>query len=104
MEASHGGHMEAICSLIISGGRHSLQLRKCISVALRLHFCEAAAMLMTCYAAKHGKSKVLKYLMSFEMSKEEEREALSELPREGVTRDAMNRIRYGCNCEILSCW
>lgn len=104
MEASRGGHMEAICSLIITGGRHSLQLRNCISKALELHFCEAAAMLMTCYAAKHGKCKVLKYLVGLEMSKEEEREALSELPREGLTRDAMNRIRYGYNCDSLSCW
>ena len=87
--------MDAVCSLIITGGRHSLQLKDCIVEALKFHFCEAAAMLLTCYAAKHNKKKLLKYLMSVEMSKEEEREALSELPNEvAPTHEVMTRIRY----------
>ena len=94
LEASRGGHMDAICSLIITGGRHSLQLRECISEALRFHFYEAAAMLLTCYAAKHGKNRLLKYLMNVEMSREEEEEALTELPHNRVIRGfAMDRIR-----------
>lgn len=95
LEASRGGHVDAICSLIITGGRHSLQLKDCVSEALRFHFCEAAAMLLTCYAAKHDKRRLLRYLMVVEMSEEEKEEALSELPQSGVPRDVMDRIRCG---------
>lgn len=87
--------MDAICSLIITGGRHSLQLKDCVSEALKFNFCEAAAMLLTCYAAKHDKKKLLKYLMSVEMNREEEQEALSELPHDAVpASDTLARIRY----------
>lgn len=95
LEASRGGHMDAICSLVITGGRHSLQLRDCISEALKFHACDAAAMLLTCYAAKHDKKKLLKYLMSVEVDKENEREALAELPNDAVlTHDVLSRMRY----------
>lgn len=95
LEASRGGHMDAICSLIITGGRHSLQLKDCISEALKFHSCDAAAMLLTCYAAKHNKKKLLKYLMSVEVDKENEQEALTELPNEVVlTCGVLSRIRY----------
>lgn len=95
LEASRGGHMDAICSLIITGGRHSLQLKDCISEALKFHACDAAAMLLTCYAAKHNKKKLLKYLMSIEIDKENEQEALTELPHDVViTHDVLSRIRY----------
>ncbi|XP_078352523.1 leucine-rich repeat serine/threonine-protein kinase 2-like isoform X1 [Oculina patagonica] len=94
LEASRGGHMDAVCSLIITGGRHSLQLKDCISEALKFHYCDVAAMLLTCYAAKHNKKKLLKYLMSLEMSEEEKQEALSELPNEvTTTHDVLARIR-----------
>lgn len=87
--------MDAVCSLIITGGRHSLQLKDCISEAVKFHYCDVAAMLLTCYAAKHNKKKLLKYLMSVEMSEEEEQEALSELPNEvTTTHDVLARIRY----------
>lgn len=95
LEASRGGHIDAICSLIITGGRHSLHLKDCIVEALQFHFCEAAAMLLTCYAAKHNKKKLLKYLMRKEINREEEQEALSELPPGVVpTHDDLPRIRY----------
>lgn len=95
LEASRGSHMDAICSLIITGGRHSLQLKDCISEALKFHSCDAAAMLLTCYAAKHNKKKLLKYLMSVEVDKENEQEALTELPNEVVlTCGVLSRTRY----------
>ena len=95
LEASRGGHLDAICSLIISGGRYSLHLKDCIVQALQGHFCEAAAMLLACYASKHDKKKLLKYLLKEEMSREEEQKALAELPA-GVwpTDDDFARIRY----------
>lgn len=95
LEASRGGHMDAICSLVITGGRHSLQLKDCINEALKFHACDATAMLLTCYAAKHNKNKLLKYLVSVEVDEEMEREALAELPNDLVlTRDALSRMRY----------
>ena len=86
--------MDAICALIIAGGRHSLQLKDCVSEALKFHFYEAAAMLLTCYAAKHAKTLLLKYLMSVEMRRQEEDQALAELPHHGVQRNVVDRIRY----------
>ena len=95
LEASRGGHMDAICSLVITGGRHSLQLKDCISEALKFHACDAAAMLLTCYAAKHNKLKLLKYLVSVEDDKENERGALAELPNDLLlTHDDLSRMRY----------
>jgi len=100
LEASRGGHLDAICSLIIIGRKHSLQLEQCISEALRFYFYEAAAMLLTCYAARHDKQRLLKYLMGVELSREVEEEAFSELPhRDGVPRDALDKMRYDRNCE-----
>ena len=87
--------MDAICSLVITGGRHSLQLKDCIIEALKFHACDAAAMLLTCYAAKHSKKKLLKYLLSVEVDKEKEQEALAELPNDVVlTGDVFSRMRY----------
>ena len=95
LEASRGGHVDAICSLIVTGGKHSLQLRDCISEALRFHFYEAAAMLLTCYGAKHDKRKLLKYLMGLEMTRVEEEQAFSELAHhDGMPRDALDKMRY----------
>ena len=63
--------------------------------ALQGHFCEAAAMLLACYAAKHDKKKLLKYLLKEEMSREEEHKAIAELPAAVVpTEDDFARIRY----------
>ena len=63
--------------------------------ALQGHFCEAAAMLLACYAAKHDKKKLLKYLLKEEMSREEEQKAIAELPAAVVpTEDDFARIRY----------
>lgn len=95
LEASRAGHLDAICSLVLSGGRHSLHLKDCIVQALQGHFCEAAAMLLACYAAKHDKKKLLKYLLKEEMSREEEQKAIAELPAAVVpTEDDFARIRY----------
>ena len=94
--------MDAICSLVITGGRHSLQLKDCISEALKFHACDAAAMLLTCYAAKHSKKKLLKYLMSVEIDKENGVEALAELPNDVVlSHDVMSRIRYLLVNEVI---
>ena len=94
--------MDAICSLIITGGRHSLQLKDCISEALKFHSCDAAAMLLTCYAAKHNKKKLLKYLMSTEVDEENEQEALTELSSDVVlTHDVLSRIRYLLVNEVI---
>lgn len=51
-------------------------------------------MLLACYASKHDKKKLLKYLLKEEMSREEEQKALKELPA-GVwpTDDDCARIR-----------
>ncbi|XP_068716726.1 leucine-rich repeat serine/threonine-protein kinase 2-like isoform X1 [Montipora capricornis] len=96
LEASRGGHMEAICSLIITGGRHTFQLRNCILEALRFDFFEAAALLLTCYAAKHDKRGLLKYLISLEVNKEEEQKAMSELPQDELSliHGSIERTRY----------
>ena len=95
LEASRGGHMDAICSLVITGGRHSLQFKDCINEAFKFHACDAAAMLLTCYTAKHNKKKLLKYLVSVEVDRENEQEALAELPNDLVlTQDALSRMRY----------
>ena len=95
LEASRCGHMDAICALIVIGGRHSLQLKDCVSEALNFNFYEAAAMLLTCYAARHNKIWLLKYLLSAEMSRWEKDQALAELPQKGVPHDVMDRMRYG---------
>ena len=95
LEASRGGHMDAICSLVITGGRHSLKFKDCINEALKIDACDAGAMLLTCYAAKHNKKKLLKYLVSVEVDKENEQEALAELTKDLVlTVDALSRMRY----------
>ena len=98
--------MDAICSLVITGGRHSLQLKDCISEALKFHACDAAAMyLLTCYAAKHNKLKLLKYLVSVEADKENEREALAELPDDLLlTRDDLSRMRYLLVYDVIFNW
>ena len=103
LEASRGGHMDAICSLVITGGRHSLQLKDCISEALKFHACDAAAMLVTCYAAKHNKLKLLKYLVS--VDKENEQEALAELPNDLLlTRDDLSGMRYLLVYNVIFNW
>lgn len=94
LEASRGGHVEAICSLIVTAGRHTLQLKNCVIEALKSDFFEAAAMLLTCYAAKHEKRALLKYLISVKVSKDEELEALSELPQDELIRGSVARTRY----------
>ena len=94
LEASRGGHVDAICSLIVTAGRHTLQLKNCVIEALKSDFFEAAAMLLTCYAAKHEKRALLKYLISVKVSKDEELEALSELPQDELIRGSVPRTRY----------
>ena len=71
-----------------------LYLKDCIIQALRLDFCEAAATLLMCYAAKHDKRRVLKYLMGGETSREEGEQAILELPSPSVPRNTMAGIRY----------
>ena len=95
LEASRAGHMNAICWLVFRGGKQPLQLKYCMTEALRFHLYEAAAMLLTCYAAKRDKRRLLKYLMSVEMSREDKEGAFSELPHDGVPNDAVERMRYG---------
>ena len=94
--------MDAICALIITGGRHSLQLEDCVSEALKFHFYEAAAMLLTCYAAKHAKIWLLKYLLSAELSRREKNQALAELPQKEVPNNVMDSIRYECKLIFTS--
>lgn len=95
LEASRGGHMDAICALIITGGRHSLQLRDCIGEAVKFHCYEAAALLLACYAAKHDKKLLLRYLMSEEMSRQEEEQVIKEhcQPNRGLPRDVLDKLR-----------
>lgn len=95
LEASRGGHVDAICSLIITAGRHTLQLKNCIIEALKFDYFEAAAMLLTCYAAKHDKQGLLKYLITEKASKDE---ALAELPQDELIRGSVDKTRY----ELLS--
>lgn len=92
LEASRCGHMDAICALIITGGRHSLQLRDCISEAVKFHSYEAAALLLACYAAKHDKKLLLRYLMSEEMSRQEEEQLIKEQQR-GLPPGVMDKSR-----------
>ena len=94
LEASSYGHVDAICSLVIAGAKMPLYLKDCIIQALRLDFCEAAATLLMCYAAKHDKRRLLKYLMSEETSREEEEQAILELPCPSVSRNTMVGVRY----------
>ena len=94
LEASSCGHVDAICSLVLAGANVPLYLRDCIIQALRLDFCEAAATLLMCYAAKHDKRLLLKYLMGEETSREEEEQAILELPCPSVPRNTMAGIRY----------
>ena len=93
-EASSCGHVDAICSLVVAGGKMPLYLKDCIIQALRLDFCEAAATLLMCYAAKHDKRLLLKYLMGGETSREEGEQAILELPCPSVPRNTMAGIRY----------
>ena len=93
-EASSCGHVDAICSLVVAGGKMPLYLKDCIIQALRLDFCEAAATLLMCYAAKHDKRLLLKYLMGGETSREEGEQAILELPCPSVSRNTMAGIRY----------
>ena len=93
LEASKGGHLVAICALIIAGGKWSLQLKDCVSEALKFHCYEAAAMLLTCYAARHDKIWLLKYLLSAKLSRQEEGQALAELPQKEVPNDVIDRMR-----------
>ena len=94
LEASSYGHVDAICSLVIAGAKMPLYLKDCVIQALRLDFCEAAATLLMCYAAKHDKRRLLKYLMGEEMSREEEEQAILELPCPSVPRNTMVGVRY----------
>ena len=94
MEASSYGHVDAICSLVIAGAKMPLYLKDSVIQALRLDFCEAAATLLMCYAAKHDKRRLLKYLMGEEMSREEEEQAILELPCPSVPRNTMVGVRY----------
>ena len=93
-EASSCGHVDAICSLVVAGAKMPLYLKDCIIHALRLDFCEAAATLLMCYAAKHDKRLLLKYLMGGETSREEGEQAILELPCPSVPRNTMAGIRY----------
>ena len=94
LEASSCGHVDAICSLVVAGAKMPLYLKDCIIQALRLDFCEAAATLLMCYAAKHDKRRLLKYLMDGETSREEGEQAILELPCPSVPRNTMAGIRY----------
>ena len=86
--------MDAICSLVIAGAKMPLFLKDRVIQALRLDFCEAAATLLMCYAAKHDKRLLLKYLMGGETSREEEEQAILELPCPSVPRNTMVGVRY----------
>ena len=94
LEASSYGHVDAICSLVIAGAKMPLYLKDCIIQALRLDFCEAAATLLMCYAAKHDKRRLLKYLMGDETSREEGEQAILELAYPSVPHNTMAGIRY----------
>ena len=94
LEASSYGHVDAICSLVIAGAKMPLYLKDCVIQALRLDFCEAAATLLMCYAAKHDKRLLLKYLMDGMTSREEGEQAILEIPCPSVPRNTMTGIRY----------
>ena len=94
LEASSCGHVDAICSLVVAGSKVPLYLKDCVIQALSLEFCEAAATLLMCYAAKHDKRRLLKYLVGDEMSREEEEQAILDVPYPSVSRNIMAGIRY----------
>ena len=75
------------------GSKENLRLKDAIREAVRFHFNDAVALLLVCYAAKHAKEELLKYIMGMEISAKELEVALENLPYASVLQMNMEQIK-----------
>ena len=88
------GHLDAISVIVLVGCKENLRLKECIREAVQFHFYSAAALLLVCYAAKHVKKELLKYLMGLQLQDEEKDAALADLPYKPVLQLNMEQMRW----------
>ena len=94
LAAARMGHLDAISVIVLVGCKENLRLKECIREAVQFHFYSAAALLLVCYAAKHVKKELLKYLMGLQLQDEEKDAALADLPYKPVLQLNMEQMRW----------
>ena len=94
LAAARMGHLDAISVIVLVGCKENLRLKECIREAVQFHFYSAAALLLVCYAAKHVKKELLKYLMGLQLQDEERDAALADLPYKPVLQLNMEQMRW----------